>query len=563
MTKRLICAVALLLLSRAALAVFDASVDATSISAADTLRLMLRADGANLTGDPDLDPLTQDFEILSTQRSSQFRSINGQIDAWTTWTMLLKPRHSGVLEVPSISLRGDMSKPIQITVKDLDPQVKRAIADTVFFETSYEPKQVYVQSQVVVTRKLFYVNGAQLYGDMPNLPQIPGAMVRSLGEPEQSSTVHDGREYGLITQRFAAFPERSGKLGIPSATVTGSIRLAADSGMGGRRIGVDVSSEPLTIDVLPIPPEYPHDAAWLPAAEVELLEDWPGQPTRGLVTGTPSQRTILVRADGNAASAIPPLATALPASLKIYPEPPQLNESFTRGGIVGTRTESVSLVATQPGTLNLPQVQVTWWDTVNKQVRSATLPAHTIAATGIATTTTPQASSTPIPAESAPTLSPLADVIEAPQLPPTPSTTTLISWLAAALVAALCGWGVTAWRSRRSGLHARYTDARKAERLAHKALHRVCKGGDLQRIRAAFEEWLKLRYSAPLAESAARFNHDPAARAAVDALNARLYQRDATITYEPTELLRCVDAARTAAAKSASAADFPALYPAV
>jgi hypothetical protein len=111
-------------------------------------------------------------------------------------------------------------------VKELDPQLRRAIAQTVFFETAYTPKQVYVQSQIVVTRRLFYVNGAQLYGDMPNTPEIPGAMVKLLGESEHSTAVRDGRQYGMIEQRFAVFPERSGDLTIPAATVTGSVRLA-------------------------------------------------------------------------------------------------------------------------------------------------------------------------------------------------------------------------------------------------------------------------------------------------------------------------------------------------
>ncbi len=132
-------------------------------------------------------------------------------------------------------------------MRDLDPQLKRAIAQTVFFETTYEPKQVYVQSQVVVTRRLYYVNGAQLYGDMPNLPDVPGAMVKSLGDADHTTTVRDGRQYGMIEQRFAVFPERSGELTIPPSTVTGSVRLVADFGMAGRRIGMDVTSDALSI----------------------------------------------------------------------------------------------------------------------------------------------------------------------------------------------------------------------------------------------------------------------------------------------------------------------------
>ncbi len=244
-----------LLASTTAFARFDASVDDTTISEADTLRLTLRTDSASITSNPDFEPLQKDFDILSNQRSSQIQSFNGQVDALTTWTLVLKPKHTGTLQIPPITLSDESSQPIEITIKELDPQLKRAIAQTVFFETTYTPKQVYVQSQIVVTRRLFYVNGAQLYGDMPNAPDIPGAMVKLLGESEHSTAVRDGRQYGMIEQRFAVFPERSGDLTIPAATVTGSVRLA-DSGMG-RRIGVDVSSDTLKVPVLPIPAGIP------------------------------------------------------------------------------------------------------------------------------------------------------------------------------------------------------------------------------------------------------------------------------------------------------------------
>ncbi len=139
MNARIVCLLGLLLLSTTALARLESSVDETTISKADTLRLTLRADGVNLTSSPDLDPLAENFDILSTQSSSQFRSINGQVDSSTTWTLLLKPKHSGTIEIPALALGNDRSRPIQITVKDLDPQLKRAIAETVFFETTYEP----------------------------------------------------------------------------------------------------------------------------------------------------------------------------------------------------------------------------------------------------------------------------------------------------------------------------------------------------------------------------------------------------------------------------------------
>ncbi len=547
MTASVVCAIVLSLLSAAAFARLESSVDATTISRADTIRFTLRADGANPSGTPDLDPLAEDFQILSTQSSSQFQSINGEVSAWTTWTLLLKPKRSGTFEIPALTLGTDKSQPIEITVRDLDPQLKRAIAETVFFETTYEPSEVYVQSQVVVTRRLFYVNGAQLYGDMPNVPQVKGALVRSLGEPEHSSAIRNDRQYGLIEQRFAVFPEQSGEVVIPATTVTGSIRLPTGTGIGGRRIGVDVSSELLTIPVLPIPPEYPADAPWLPATDVELLEDWPGQPGRGLITGQPSQRTLIVRVDGNAASAIPPLTTALPDSMKAYPDSPKLNEVQTANGIVGTRTESTSLVATQPGALTLPEVRLTWWDTRHRAVATAIRAAHTLIVTGAATkaeTPATESAAAPAPAESASAL-----VVE-----PRPDTYGgIIGWLALGLLAAL----LTAWRTRR---RSSAPQPRRDESHLYRAFRRECGSRDARRIRSAFDAWLKVRYASALPDATTRFCFDANARTAVDALNAHLYQRANIERYDASALRRCVDAARKAIHRSDSD-ELPALYP--
>lgn len=542
-----------LLASAPTFARFEASVDSTTLSEADTLRLTLRTDSASIASNPDFEPLQKDFDVLSDQRSSQIQSFNGQVDALTTWTLMLKPKHTGTLQIPPITLSGETTRPIDITVKELDPQLKRAIAQTVFFETTYTPKQVYVQSQMVVTRRLFYVNGAQLYGDMPNAPDIPGAMVKLLGESEHSTAVRDGRQYGMIEQRFAVFPERSGDLTIPAATVTGSVRLA-DAG-SGRRIGVDVSSDTLKVAVLPIPAEYPRDAPWLPATDVELLEDWPGEPERGLATGTPSQRTLIVRADGNASSAIPPLSFTLPDSLKAYPEPAKLSETQTRSGVVGTRIESTSLVATQPGDITLPEVHVTWWDTVNQRVRTAALPAHPITITGNPTS----APSAPVPAPTVAQALP-PPVPPTPEVTPEPTPSRMYFWLAVAFAVVLLGWVASAIYMRYRTPADQPANARAAESDAHAAFRRACDSREPQRIRTALDQWLIARYAVPVVDAARRFSADPAAHAAVNALNAQLYQRNGAEPFDPAALRRCVDAARRDARAPVSS-ELPALYP--
>jgi len=552
---RAVAACALCLLAATALARFEANVDSKTLTEADTLRLTLRADSANVSGDPDFDALADAFEILSTQRSSEFRSVNGQVDGSTAWTLLLKPKRTGTLVIPSIALGNQKSQPIDVTVRELDPQLKRAIGQTVFFETTYEPKQTYVQAQSVITRRLFYLNGAQLYGDMPSVPEVPGAMVKSLGESEHTTAIRDGRQYGMIEQRFAVFPERSGELAIPPASVTGSVRLATDAFGGGRRIGVDVTSDPLSIRVLPIPSDYPQDAAWLPAADVELLEDWSYDAASGLATGTPTQRTLIVRVDGNTASAIPPLVVQLPDTVKAYPEQPKLGESQTRTGIVGTRTESTSLVATQPGELTLPAVRLPWWDTVHREIRAATLPSRTIKVSGPAIAGTPVAAAVPRDA-AAPARQPTATIVPSAT---GPRASALEIALVVALAVALLGSAIEFVR-RRGANGLRTLRAPNVEARAFKQFTRVCRGGDARTIRRALDEWLKVRYGGPIDAATREFAREPAAFAALDALNAHLYRRDGSPSFDAPELERCVAAARKRPPATHSD-ELPALYP--
>lgn len=532
-------------------ALLKAEVDATTISIADTIRLTVRADTTNPTGTPNIDALHADFDVLSTQSSSQFRSVNGHVDAWTIWTYFLKPKHDGTLQIPALSVGAEQSQPISITVRELDPQLRRAISETVFFETDHTPDLVYVQSQVVVSRKLYYASGAQLYGEMPEVPQITGALVRPLGEPQQTTVMRDGRQYGLIEQRFAVFPEHSGELEIPKASVTGSIRL----GTGGRRVGADVSSEPLTIHVLPIPAEYPHDAPWLPATQVELLEDWPGDPAHGLAVGAASQRTLIVRVDGNTASVIPPLSASIPASMKAYPEAPRLNEVPTAGGIVGTRTETTSLVATEPGAVTLPEVSLTWWDTANQQVKTTSVRERTVTVTGTAAAPPPErpdeTAAAPTREAAQPTVVPPAAVS-----PSLPAQTDSTIWYVVTAFIVLAG-GVIALRRWRIP---RRVAPKNIELPAYRALARACSSNDPTRIRATLDDWLVAHYALPIATAAARFAQESPARDAVNALNARLYKHDHSETFDAAALRACVDAQRSRKHERMSA-EWPALYP--
>ena len=100
------------LISAAAYASVNASVDSDQVAAGDTVELTLSHDGQ--TGaQPDLAALRQDFDVLSTSRSSNVRIVNGSLSSETQLRLTLSPKRSGQLTIPSLRLgqRTDLAHP--------------------------------------------------------------------------------------------------------------------------------------------------------------------------------------------------------------------------------------------------------------------------------------------------------------------------------------------------------------------------------------------------------------------------------------------------------------------
>ncbi len=403
-------------------AAIEAFADPRNLDEMESLRLTLRIDGISDIGKPDTSPLNQDFEILTSNTTSQYRSINGKVESWVELQLMLRPKRSGKLTIPALTIGSDTSQPIRIQVNPLDPNIKQAIDDMVFFETELQPNPVYVQSETVLTRRLFYSTsgGVQMYSEMPGAPDIADAVVLPLGQTRAYSTQRDGINYGVVEQRFAIIPERSGQLDIPTVSITSSIRLMKNGRV--RRSGVQVTSEPVSLEVLPIPAEYPADQPWLAATNLRIVELWAPNPPVFNV-GEPITRHIEARVTGNVASAIPPLTGSSQndanGAFRQYPEPPELKDATTAASVEGSRSERVSLLPTTPGDADIPGVSVTWWDVKEQKVQVTNLPAQRVRVTGTAPAVDPNAkpleetdTQTP-PAVAAPTL----DVAPAPEAP--------------------------------------------------------------------------------------------------------------------------------------------------
>ena len=94
-----------------------AKVDRTTLYTDETLQFVMRYNGQAITSEPDFSPLKKDFDILSNNRQQQYSWVNGKAQSYTDWNMVLMPKRTGVILIPSISFKKDVSNALEITVR--------------------------------------------------------------------------------------------------------------------------------------------------------------------------------------------------------------------------------------------------------------------------------------------------------------------------------------------------------------------------------------------------------------------------------------------------------------
>ncbi len=382
MVKTVLLILVISIWSTASNAELSTRLSRSSIDELESVQLTIRANGTRSVEELDLSELEKNFQVLNTNTSSQYQYINGNEQSWVDYQITLKPRIAGTLTIPSLTIGNESSLPLTLKVRPISQSLRDEINQLVFFEVETSKESVYVQEQLLFTRRLVYSNGVQLYNEIPGPPKIANALVLILGETRSGTTERNGKKYGVVEQRFAIFPEMSGKLEIPAIDITASVRLI-ERGRVSRK-GVRVSTTDLLVNVMPVPEAYPEEAPWLPAQAIILTQTLEPGVSKANV-GDTLQRRIQVRIDGNTGSILPSLNAQPSESLfSIYPTAPSIKDDTSGDSVIGFRTESSSIVPLRPGQLSLGETSITWWDTVSNEVRISVLADSRISAAGSA-----------------------------------------------------------------------------------------------------------------------------------------------------------------------------------
>ncbi|MDH5502210.1 MAG: BatD family protein, partial [Gammaproteobacteria bacterium] len=194
------------------------------------------------------------------------------------------------------------------------------------------------------------------------------------GEERTYDSILNGKAYNVVERVYALFPQESGELNIAPARF--EARVLQDGRITGRKV---FESDPINVLVAPIPPppvDFPN-AAWLPAKSVELTEEWSRSPDN-LPAGEPVTRHIRVTALGQLETQIPVVEPAVSDNIKVYPDKPELRNSAVPKGILATRKDQYAMIGIVPGVVELPELQLPWWNIDSGVWEIASLPGTTI-----------------------------------------------------------------------------------------------------------------------------------------------------------------------------------------
>ncbi|NVZ50818.1 BatD family protein [Pseudomonas sp. B6002] len=223
-----------------------------------------------------------------------------------------------------------------------------------------------LQVQVDVLTDTWFTSGASL----PVL-KLAGARVQPPGgEAEHTTQEIGGQMFYGMRYRYRITPNIAQAFTVPALTVSAQ--------PGQATAPLSAQSTPLSFTATQ-PPGFAPGEPVLVASGLRLSQTL---SATDLKVGDSLTRTLTLQADDTPGLSLPPPASAPIQGLRLYPQAPSIsNLDDGRGAITGgQRIDRLVYRVEQGGHYTLPSVSVKWWDSRNRRVQTAQLPALTFEA---------------------------------------------------------------------------------------------------------------------------------------------------------------------------------------
>jgi len=352
------------------------------------------------------------FDVLYGPSVSQMYSstnINGKVTAESniTYTYLLMAKEEGTFTLPAATVKVNGSnyksntKQIKVLPPDKNAQptqpgqrveattssstAGKVDANDAFVRAIFSKTKVKEQEAVVVTFRFYTVLNIRDVGKI-QFPEFEGFMTEDFDLPvnrQMTMEHYNGRNYYTIdVKKTLLFPQRSGKMTIPSGTMEIVFEVAS-----GRKVQTffgpqEVMTEakktlrtgPVTVDVSPLP-----------------LENKPANFSGGVgaFTFNPTISAQKVKANDAVTIKINIEGTGnmkliknpeikFPKDIETYDPVVTNNFRISENGFAGTKTIEYMFIPRYPGKFTIPPIEFSYFDTRTNSYKTVTSPEYVL-----------------------------------------------------------------------------------------------------------------------------------------------------------------------------------------
>ena len=505
-----------------------AKLDVSQVLVSDTFHLTYAASGS-VDGEPDFSPIETDFELLSTQQSSNMSMINGNITRSKTWTLTLIAKAKGIFTIPAISFGADQAPKVNVVVKAIPVSNTATPTQDFILEMESSQQSGFIQQQFVITVRLLVGKNINNYKFSDLTTSNPDTIILPLGKDQQYKTYRGKKQYIIVEKKFALFPQKVEILKINPFVAAIGISNQSNGRFydpfNTRTTTKRLHSKTINLNIKDIPAQYTSNN-WLPSSSVRLIEEWP--KNKEYIAGEPITRTITLSANGLTSAQLPEILQQSIDGLKQYPDKPESHEQQKTDGLIATRKQKLALIPTQAGSYTLPAIKLPWWNTKTNKIETARLPQRTftvlpaLSSTNIPITSMKQPIDTSVKANAS--ASPLIEKAQ------TNSEDSLWFWLSLLL---LILWlaTLTLWLRSKSKAPQQHDDnATPSLSLCLKKLKTACEKNNAQDTKKALLEWAKIIYPETQPNNLTHIakDVDESLKQDIMSLNAYLYRPQST-----------------------------------
>lgn len=370
----------------------EATVSETTIYTGERVSLSIEVSGSfNNISRPEL-PEFEGFRLLSNTPSTSrsYSYVNGESTTSYTYSYYLIAQNKGSYQIPPINISIDgetrQTDPISVKVVDRNESAESSGSDTpnIFLRLEVSDKEPVTGQQIITDVVLFFRDGLEVNSYQP----VPGwkaegfwkEELENSGRPRASSTIIDGIRYRKARLlQFSLFPTKSGELEISPYKIIVSARSTQSrddpfssffGGFGNNQRQIELTSEPIAINVQPLPSIQGSD--YLGAVgDFDVSREI---STSSATVGESIEITTRINGTGN----IPLISKPkyeLPDGLEVYE--PQENSNLNRRNqkISGSKTFTDVIIARSPGSYTIPAKNVAHFNPSQDRYITKNLPA--------------------------------------------------------------------------------------------------------------------------------------------------------------------------------------------